>query len=211
VIVTDLRQDYGPVIAQVFPQATHHECIFHALQQVQRHCKDVYGPNYAVQHPAAATLKQQIYAIFAADTRTQAEERWAAVLTLQQDYCQTTPTAAVIFAFLERHWPTLANSIGSALIPATNNTVERVIRRFDQHYHHFCGFESSAHAQRYLAVFEKVYRFTPSSHEAQPAIRGRSPLQLAGYDVAACPMATLCAGLSILWPLPLVPEHVPKS
>ncbi len=33
VVVTDLRQDYGPVIAQVFPQATHHECIFHALQQ----------------------------------------------------------------------------------------------------------------------------------------------------------------------------------
>ena len=33
VIVTDLRQDYGPVIAQVFPQAVHHECIFHALHR----------------------------------------------------------------------------------------------------------------------------------------------------------------------------------
>jgi len=59
-IVTDLRQDYGPVIAQVFPQAAHHECIFHALQQAQKHVKDAYGPNYAAQHPAAEQLKQQI-------------------------------------------------------------------------------------------------------------------------------------------------------
>jgi len=35
VIVTDLRQDYGPLVAQVFPKARHHECIFHALQNVQ--------------------------------------------------------------------------------------------------------------------------------------------------------------------------------
>ena len=134
------------------------------------------------------------------------------MLAWQQDYCQATPTAVVIFTFLERHWPTLANCIGNDLIPTTNNTVERVIRRFDQHYHHFCGFESIDHAQRYLAVFEKVYRFTPFSQDAQPAIRGRSPLQLAGYDVAACPMTTLCAGFSILWLMPTSqPEHVPKS
>ncbi len=43
VLVTDLRQDYGPLIAQVFPQAVHHECIFHALQNAQKHIKDAYG------------------------------------------------------------------------------------------------------------------------------------------------------------------------
>ncbi len=32
VIVTDLNQDYGGAIAVVFPQAEHHECVFHALQ-----------------------------------------------------------------------------------------------------------------------------------------------------------------------------------
>ena len=58
VIVTDLRQDYGPVIALVFPQAVHHLCIFHALQAVQQHIKDVYGPDYAQQHPEAERLKQ---------------------------------------------------------------------------------------------------------------------------------------------------------
>jgi len=201
VIVTDLRQDYAPVIAQVFPQAAHHECIFHALQQAQKHVKAAYGADYAEQHPEAAQLKQQIYDIFAADTLALATARYAAVVALRQDYVQARPEAAVIFDFLERHWPRLANSIGSNLIPATNNTVERVIGRFDQHYQNFCGFESIADAQRYLAVFEKVYRCTPFSQDAQPSVRGKCPLQLAGYDISQLPMATICAGLSIVWPV----------
>ena len=117
VIVTDLRQDYGPVIAQVFPQAVHHECIFHALQQAQKHVKDAYGPDYAEQHPAAEQLKQQIYHIFDAETLALATERYTAVLALRQDYVQARPEAAVIFDFLERHWPRLANSIGSSTDP----------------------------------------------------------------------------------------------
>jgi transposase-like protein len=201
VIVTDLRQDYAPVIAQVFPQAAHHECIFHALQQAQKHVKDAYGADYAEQHPEAAQLKQQIYDIFAAHTLALATARYAAVVALRQDYVQARPEAAAIFDFLEHHWPRLSNSIDASLIPATNNTVERVIGRFDQHYQNFCGFESFADAQRYLAVFEKVYRCTPFSQDAQPSVRGKCPLQLAGYDISQLPMATICAGLSIVWPV----------
>jgi len=201
VIVTDLRQDYGPLIAQVFPQAVHHECIFHALQQAQKHVKEVYGADYAERYPEAERLKQQIYRIFDAATLALATERYLAVLALRQDYVQARPEARVIFDFLERHWPRLANSIASSLIPATNNAVERVIGRFDQHYQNFCGFESIADAQRYLAVFEKIYRFTPFSQDAQPGVRGKCPLQLAGYDISQLPIATLCAGLSIVWPV----------
>jgi hypothetical protein len=202
VIVTDLRQDYGPLIAQVFPQAAHHECIFHALQTAQQHIKDIYGAHYAEQHPQAEQLKQQIYHIFDAETLALAtEERYTPVLAQRQAYVQASAEAAVIFDFLERHWDQLANSIGSRTIPATHNAVELVIRRFDQHYRTFCGFDSIAHAQSYLAVFEKLYRFTPFSPDAQPAIRGQCPLQLAGYDLSHLPMTTLCAGLSIMWPI----------
>jgi hypothetical protein len=89
--------------------------------------------------------------------------------------------------------------------------VELVIRRFDQHYQNFCGFESIADAQRYLAVFEKIYRFTPFSQDAQPKIRDKSPLQLAGYNVTNLPMTTLCAGLSIMWPMQTgEADHVPN-
>ena len=206
VIVTDLRQDYGPVIAQVFPQAAHHECIFHALQQAQKHVKEAYGPDYAAQYPEAEQLKQQIYRIFDAETLALATERYTTVLALRQDYVQARPEAEAIFDFLERHWPRLANRIESSLIPTTNNTVERVIGRFDvptklAYYQNFCGFESIADAQRYLGVFEKVYRFTPFSQDAQPGVRGKCPLVLAGYAISQLPMATICAGLSIVWPV----------
>jgi transposase-like protein len=200
VIVTDLRQDYGALIAQVFPNATHHECIFHTLQDVQKHVKTIYGVTYAKDHPQAEQLKQGIYHIFDTQDATEARQRYQAVLALKPDYVTATPDALAIFDSLERHWPKLVNAIGSDLIPTTNNAVETVIRRFDQHYQNFCGFESLESAQCYLAVFEKVYRFTPFSQDAQPRIRGKSPLQLAGYSVSDLPMSAICSGLSINWP-----------
>ena len=200
VIVTDLRQDYGPVIAQIFPAAQHHECIFHALQNVQKHIKDVYGLHYAENHPEAELLKQQIYTIFDTSSRPQAEERYRHVLILKESYLIATPSSSVIFDFLDHHWPSLVNAIGSDLIPTTNNSTELVIRRFDQHYQNFCGFQSIDSAHTYLAVFEKLYRFSPFSQDAQPRIRGMSPLQLAGYDVSQVPMTAICYGLSVDWP-----------
>jgi hypothetical protein len=89
--------------------------------------------------------------------------------------------------------------------------VELVIRRFDQQYQTFCGFESIESAQLFLGVFEKVYRFTPFSPDAQPRIRGKCPLELAGYDIGSVPMASLCAGLSVLWPLEVAQNLVPTS
>jgi hypothetical protein len=210
VVVTDLRQDYGPVIAQVFPTAQHHECIFHALQTVQDHIKDVYGPGYADTHPEAEVLKQAIYRIFDTQSKRTAQERYKAVMADRKRYVEDTPTAATIFDFLERHWPTLVNGIESPCIPTTNNTVELVILRFDQHYHNFRGFESIDSTRLFLAVFEKLYRFTPFSQDAQPAIRGKCPLQLAGYDLSQVPMASLCAGLSVDWPVEVAHSHVPN-
>jgi hypothetical protein len=181
------------------------------LQDAHQHIRDAYGPDYPEQHPEAELLRQDIDHIFAAATPALATERYTAVLARRQDYVQALPEAAVIFDFLERHWPKLANSIGSPTIPATNNTVELVIRRFDQHYQNFCGFQSQADARIYLGVFEKIYRCTPFSQDAQPAIRGKCPLQLAGYDVSRLPVMSLTAGLSIIWPIQTgEASHVPN-
>ncbi len=199
VVVTDLRQDYGGTIARVFPQATHHECIFHALQHVSRTCCKLYGADYAHTQPEIAALRQAITRIFQAQTKRTARKRYDQVLAQRAVLLRDKPEAVVIFDFLERHWPTLVNAIESDLIPRTNNAVEMVIRRFDQHYQNFCGFENIESARLYLAVFEKLYRFTPFSDDAQPAIRGKCPLQLAGYDISQMPMTALCQGLSFDW------------
>jgi DNA-directed RNA polymerase subunit RPC12/RpoP len=199
VIVTDLRSEYGPAIAQVFPHARHHECIFHALQWAHRQLKDAYGTDYAKTRPDVVRLKEQIDAIFQAKTRRTAEKRYCKVLALRQQYVLSNPTVGSVFDSLDRHWPTLVNAIESTIIPRTNNTTELVIRRFDQHYQNFCGFDSLASARLFLAVFEKVYRFTPFTPDAQPRIRNRCPLELAGYDVASLPMTHICKGWALHW------------
>jgi hypothetical protein len=212
VIVTDLRSEYGAAIERVFGQVRHHECIFHALQWTHRQLKDTYGADYAQTHPEVVALKEQIDAIFQAKTRRTAQQRYDKVIALREAYMSQIPAAASIFDTLERHWPTLVNGIESTIIPRTNNVTELVIRRFDQHYQNFCGFESLPSARLALAVFEKVYRFTPFTPDAQPRIRGRCPLELAGYDVAKLPMAQVCRGWALDWPTQLTAkEAVPNA
>jgi transposase-like protein len=209
VIITDLRCDYGPAIATAYPQAVHHECIFHALKNVHKQIKDVYGPSLDTASDALI-LQAAIDFIFDTADPLTAQARYDGVSALRQAFVLRTPHAAALFDFLDHHWPKLINCLGNPSIPATNNATELVIRRFDQHYQNFCGFDSIETAQSYLGVFEKLYRFSPFSLDAQPRIRNQSPLQLAGYDAPLLPISTICSGFSIDWPLnsqiPLVPN-----
>jgi transposase len=210
VIVTDLRAEYGPAIAEVFERARHHECIFHALQWAHRQLKDTYGADYAETRSDVAPLKEQIDAIFQAKTRRTAEKRYRKVMALREQYVAQTPAVDSVFGSLERHWPTLANGVESTIIPRTNNATELVIRRFDQHYQNFCGFDSLASARLFLAVFEKVYRFTLFTPDAQPRVRNKCPLELAGYDVSSLPMAQICKGWALDGTVSLGRETVPN-
>lgn len=211
VVVTDLRRDYRPVIAQVFPKAQHHECLFHAVQEVSHYLQKTWGREYAERQPAAEQMRQAVVHLLQAHTRRTVQKRYQALLDQHDEYVQQAPALQWVFDFLEQHWPYLVNSVESQLIPATNNAVEMVIRRFDQHYQNFCGFDSVETAQVYLAVFEKVYRFTPFSDDARPEIRGKSPLQLSGYDLRHMPMTWLCRGYSVDWAVAIQADYVPNS
>jgi transposase-like protein len=211
VIVTDMRVDYRDVVATVFPKAIHHECIFHALQEVHKRFKETYGSDYAECYPEVYALQEDIGHIFDARTKRTAQQRYDQVLTQRQTFVAQMPDAALIFDFLERHWPYLVNGIESHHVPTTNNATEQVIRIFTQHYKTFCGFENINSARLYLGVFEKVYRFTPFSDDAQERIRGKCPLELAGYDVQKLPMAQLFRGLALQWPASAFQEFVPNA
>lgn len=210
VIVTDLRRDYGSVIALVFPQAQHHECLFHAEQEIGRYLRETLGCDYAQQHPPAEAVRAEVVQVFQVETKRMAEDRYQALLARREAVTQVEPALEWVFEFLAQHWPRLVNSVENDLIPATNNATEMVIRRFDQHYQNFCGFESIQTAQVYLGVFEKVYRFTPFSPDAQARVRGKSPLQLAGYDLSKMPMNWLCRGYSLETATAREAGHVPN-
>ena len=125
--------------------------------------------------------------IFAAKTKRTAIKRLKRVMKLRAVCVGANSGADAIFQFLSTHWSKLSNAIESRVIPKTNNAVELVIRRFDQHYQSFCGFNRLSTAQPFLAVFEKIYRTTPFSADAQPRIRGKSSLELAGYNMSKIP------------------------
>jgi hypothetical protein len=210
-------QDYDEPIRTVFPQALHHECIFHALQWAQRLVKDVYGNNYAETHPEAVTLKEQIYKIFKAKSKKTVNKRYREVMALKDDYVARMPEAQRIFSFLERHYPKLVNAVENPLVPLTNNTVELVNRRFDQHYQNMCGFDGIETARKYLHLFELTYRFTPFAKDNRPVkgreldIRGKCPLKLAGYDISQMPIARVVRGQLLGWPPETLRGLVPNA
>jgi transposase-like protein len=189
VIVTDLNQDYTDPVAQVFPNAMHHECVFHALQAWHRQFKDAFGRDYAQTHPDIFKLRQQMDHIFQAKTRRTVEKRYAELISQREQLVQAEPRLQLVFDSLARHYPNLVNAYDHPLIPLTNNTTERLIRRFDQHYQNFAGFDSLETARCYLHLFELTYRFTPFGPEVQPHLRGKCPLELAGYDLTQVPLA----------------------
>jgi transposase-like protein len=210
VVVTDLRQDYGPALATVFPAAQHHECLFHAKKAMHRQMWDIYGRVRYRTDQQVVTLRETLDGVLAAETKRTAQRRYDALMAQREALMASEPGLASVFATLETHWPHLINGIESDLIPRTNNTVELVIRRFDQHYQNFCGFESVETASVFLGVFEKIYRFTPFSQDAQPRLRGKSPLELAGYDVAQMPMASVCRGWALSLSTQQAGNHVPN-
>lgn len=209
-IVTDLCADYAEPLAAVFPHAVHHECVFHALQYWHRGFKDAFGRDYAATHPDLERLRQQLDHVFQARTRRTVEKRYTALQAQWADAVQAEPRLGPIFESVVRHYPLLVNAYDHPQIPLTNNATERLIRRFDQHYQNFAGFDSFETAQRYLAVFELVYRLTPFGPEVQPHLRGKCPLELAGYDLTKVPLARYLRERGNTPLLPPPAEVVPK-
>ncbi|TLN23843.1 hypothetical protein FDZ71_02380, partial [bacterium] len=117
VVVTDMRVDYSRLVSEVFPRAVHHECIFHALEQVREHIQEGYGINYGRTCPEVVALQHEIDQIFQARTQRTAQRRYQAVMAQRNDFVLQNPAAASIFDFLERHWPKLVNAIESRHIP----------------------------------------------------------------------------------------------
>jgi transposase-like protein len=210
VLVTDMNQDYTEPLGAVFPNAVHHECVFHALQYWHRCFKDAFGRDYEQTRPDMFQLRQQIDHTFQAKTRRTVETRYAELMARRDQLVQAEPDVVSIFDSLARHYPNLVNAYDSPLIPLTNNATERLIHRFDQHYQNFAGFDSIETARCYLHLFELTYRFTPFGPEVQPHLRGKCPLELAGYDLTQVPLSRY---LREHGTTPLIPpraEVVPK-
>lgn len=111
VVVTDLRQDYGPALAAVFPAAQHHECLFHAGKALHRQLWDTYGRERYRHDQQVVALREALDRVLAAETKRTAQRRYEAVMAQREALVAAEPGLAGLFATLEAHWPTLVNGI----------------------------------------------------------------------------------------------------
>jgi hypothetical protein len=78
-----------------------------------------------------------------------------------------------------------------------------------------CGFDNIETARKYLGLFELFYRFTPFVRDNWPVkgreldIRGKCPLELAGYNISKMPIARILRAQMLGWPPETVKELVP--
>jgi len=111
------------------------------------------------------------------------------LMKLKHDYLKREPRLLPLFTCLESYLPHLLRVIENPKVSVlTNNAAEQAIRHFNQRYKVISGFKTLETAQRHARLFQIVYRFTPFSHDAQERKRGRTPLELAGYDVRHMPI-----------------------
>jgi transposase-like protein len=185
-IITDMHTAYPGPIKEVFPKALHAICIFHLLQAAQRHIKEVFGKHY-MKNKKVAGLKKEIYHLFDAKDKRTVIKRMDSLMAKKEEFLVINPKAGKIFNCIYAHFDQALLSIGNSHIPHTNNITERVIRNFNMHYKNMAGFESMASAKAYLILFAFFYRITPFYEAKNKKIRGLSPLQIAGVDIANIP------------------------
>ena len=91
VVVSDLDPAYGRILPQVFPNAVHHECIFHALQNASMQMTRVYGRYYLEKVPETVPLHDAITNLFNAQTQKTVRKRFADLMAMRKTYVTPRP------------------------------------------------------------------------------------------------------------------------
>ena len=65
-----------------------------------------------------------------------------------------------------------------------------------------------------VAIFDFLERHWPklvNGLDSDSIPTTNNAVELAGYDISQTPMATICAGLSVAWPVEILQTHVPNQ
>ena len=184
VIVSDLWGPYETAIADVYPDARHHQCVFHAEQAVSTMMRKYFGLDFR-SIPQVEEIRKSVVHLFRARSRRTLIRRYRRLISRKEAVVEAYPGLTPVFESLKTHFPKLANAYTSRRlsIPKTNNAVESVIRIFTRRYKTMTGFNSLETARGYVKLWSWYYRFRPFSPDARPHIRNRCPLKIAGYDI----------------------------
>lgn len=175
VIVTDLLKAYAGVIAEVFPEAYHHECITHAKRAARTLVRQYFaGDEY---QSIRKKLIKKLRRFFQSASVEELMRRFQEIQSLPRQYGEAVqPMIEMLAGYL----PKFKTMLQRPDIPRTNNTVERVIKELDSKYQNTYGFSSFHVAAFTLKVFLVYYRY---KKYASGRYRGQSPIQIKGLKL----------------------------
>lgn len=188
VIMTDLMSAYDSAIRNVFGrEVTICKCLFHFKLNIFDHMHRQFGKKNVPE--LAEQLRKDIFFIVDFKSKKTIRYWYDELQKLKGRYLEREPRLLPMFECLDNYLPRLLRVIENPEVTImTNNAAELVIRHFNQNYKLAAGFKSLLTAQRHARLFQLVYRFTPFSQDAQDDKRGRTPLELAGYDIRDMPV-----------------------
>lgn len=175
IIVTDLIRDYDKAVEDLFPNAKHQRCLFHAEKAAHELIRKYLGEDWHKK------TKEQIWvllrALFSAKTLVEVESELARFLWAREFF---PDEAQPIFNLIERIAEDIKNPKKNSEIPTTNNATESAIKEFDILYSTKFGYSSIVALQEFLNGYNVYQRF----HKyASGPFKGRCPLEITGYDI----------------------------
>ena len=175
VIVTDLITNYDEAVRDLFPDALHQRCLFHAEKAASKSIRKYLGEDCHTE--IREQLRFLLRELFAAKTLVEVESRLKQFLWARDYFPQE---AKGVFNLVKRIAEDLKNPIKDPEIPKTNNATESAIKEFDLLYSSTYGYCSLPALQEFLNAYTVYRRFL--KYTGGPK-KGLCPLEVAGHDI----------------------------
>jgi putative transposase len=140
VIITDGCPIYGKAIPKVYPEAKHIKCVLHMSRSRRNLLMKEFG---SYNHPDYKELSPYISKIYAARTKKQFKQAWSKWLKIKKKYPEINDFAQALEADKEA----IKKRVLDKEHPRTSNSVERVIKAFENKYYKMENFMSLPYAR----------------------------------------------------------------
>ncbi len=129
-MVTDGLEVYESLIKELFPEASHQECVIHAMYNAMGDFREAAGLGRESNRPLPETLDKlygEIWDVFlSSDNVTEAEDKFHAIYRSRFDYA---PKVRHRIELMAEKLPLLTEYLANPDVPMTNNPAEAYFQR----------------------------------------------------------------------------------
>jgi transposase-like protein len=178
-VVTDLAPGFAQAHRDHFGVVPFQACRVHFDRRLD---SNIPKAKWSKKAPLYVELKARIRAVLFANTYEQARSLVDQLIAERKRF-KDTGNVDVIHALRRSFDHYMAHHFTPGL-PADNNVTENVIKQLNKKLRLMEGFESIESAERYVRLLVGCYRFKRFTDSCRKAENGRSPLELAGVNLA---------------------------